>query len=99
MCIHSTFIIKASFSSYVSLGFKKFEIDMVSFPGLKKYLCGALKKAMGMECKGWHIPQYLSGYHLPILILLPYGEDLPLDILVCFPLAALELSFVEEADL
>ena len=29
---------------------------MVSFPGLKKDLCGALKKAIGMECRGRHIP-------------------------------------------
>ena len=29
--------------------------EMVSFPGLKKDLCGALKKAIGMECRGRHI--------------------------------------------
>ena len=39
---------------------------MVSFPGLKKDLCGALKKAMGMECRGQHIPavpQWLPSLH------------------------------------
>ena len=30
------------FLSYASLGFKKFEINMVSFPGLKKDLSGSL---------------------------------------------------------
>ena len=39
---------------------------MVSFPGLKKDLCGALKKAIGMECRGRHIPavpQWLPSLH------------------------------------
>ena len=49
-------LFKVSFLSYISLDFKKFGIDMVSFPGLKKDLCEALKKAMGMECRGGHIP-------------------------------------------
>ena len=39
-------LFKALFLSYISLDFKKFGIDMVSFPGLKKDLCEALKKAM-----------------------------------------------------
>ena len=59
-------LFKASFLSYISLDFKKFGIDMVSFPGLKKDLCEALKKAMGMECRGRHIhavAQWLPSSH------------------------------------
>ena len=59
-------LFNASFLSYISLDFKKFGIDMVSFPGLKKDLCEALKKAMGMECRVRHIPavaQWLPSPH------------------------------------
>ena len=59
-------LFKASFLSYISLDFKKFGIDMVSFPDLKKDLCDALKKTMGMECRVRHIPavaQWLLSPH------------------------------------
>ena len=57
-------LFKASFLSYISLDFKKFGIDMVPFSRLRKDLCEALKKAMGMECRGRHIPA-VAKYLIP----------------------------------